>query len=100
MLQGARNYREYNMGVYGIALPMINVWTSQPNTIDIVNELFTLTTQLVEAPANDSETASNRRKPRSQLPELASCLFQCFKERLDWLERLVGLLTSMPKFPS
>ena len=87
MLQGARSYREYNLGVYGIVLPIINAWTSQLSVIDIVNELFDLATQLVETPASDPETNNTKRLPKSQLPELASCLFKCFQERLDWLER-------------
>ena len=76
------------MGVYGIALPIIDAWTSQPDVINIVNELFNMTAQLVEAPSGDAETASTKRQPRSQLPELASCLFKCLQERLDWLARL------------
>ncbi|KAI0331109.1 hypothetical protein GY45DRAFT_1322812 [Cubamyces sp. BRFM 1775] len=85
ILQSARNYREYNLGVYGIVLPMIDPWTSQSVTINIVVELFHVTTQLVEAPSGDSDTADSKKVPRSQLPELASCLFRCIQERLDWL---------------
>ncbi|KAI0807541.1 hypothetical protein C8Q74DRAFT_1213431 [Fomes fomentarius] len=85
ILQSAFNYREYNLGVYGISLPMINPWTSRMDVIDIVNELFNLTTALVEAPSGDSENASVKKLPKSQLPELASCLFKCIQERLDWL---------------
>ena len=66
---------------------MINPWTSQMNIIGIVNELFNLTTALVEAPSGDSNTANAKKLPRSQLPELASCLFRCIQERLDWLGR-------------
>ena len=42
------------MGVYGIALPIIDAWTSQPDVINIVNELFNMTAQLVEAPSGDA----------------------------------------------
>ncbi|KAI0362165.1 hypothetical protein OH77DRAFT_1515456 [Trametes cingulata] len=87
ILQSAHSYRAYNLGVYGITLPMIDPWTSQPEVIDIVNELFNSTTQLVEAPSGDSETAESKKVPREQLPELASCLFRCIQERLDWLGR-------------
>ena len=75
------------MGVYGIVLPMIDPWTSRSMTINIVVELFHVTTQLVEAPSGDSDTADSKKVPRSQLPELASCLFRCIQERLDWLAR-------------
>lgn len=64
---------------------MIDPWTSQLNVIDIVQELFCLTTQLVEAGNDDPEIAGAKRLPRSQLPELASTLFRCIQERLDWL---------------
>lgn len=66
---------------------MINPWTSRMDVIDIVNELFDLTTVLVEAPSGDSENASVKKLPKSQLPELASCLFKCIQERLYWLGR-------------
>ncbi|KAI0636924.1 Non-repetitive/WGA-negative nucleoporin C-terminal-domain-containing protein [Trametes polyzona] len=85
ILQSAQSYREYNLGVYGITLPMIDPWTSQPDIIDLVDELFNATTQLVEAPSGDSESAESKKVPRQQLPELAACLFQCIQERLDWL---------------
>ncbi|EJF65900.1 hypothetical protein DICSQDRAFT_49916 [Dichomitus squalens LYAD-421 SS1] len=88
ILQCAHNYRQFNLGVYGIGVnePMIDPWTSQPNVIDLVNELFLLTTQLVEAGAGDAEAASTKRLPRSQLSDLASTLFRCVQERLDWLD--------------
>ena len=64
---------------------MIDPWTSQPNVIDFVQELFRLTTQLAEGNNEDPETAGAKKIPRSQLPELASTLFRCIQERLDWL---------------
>lgn len=87
MLQSAHSYRVFNLGVYGIGVnePMIDPWTSQPNVIDFVQELFRLTTQLAEANNEDPETAGAKTIPRSQLPELASTLFRCIQERLDWL---------------
>ncbi|KAH9946079.1 uncharacterized protein BXZ73DRAFT_86275 [Epithele typhae] len=91
VLQGARSYREYNLGVYGITLPMIDVWTSQVQIIDIVNELFTVTTQFVEAPASDQESASAKKVPRSQMPDLAACLLKCFQERLECLQSVALL---------
>ncbi|KAI0748169.1 Non-repetitive/WGA-negative nucleoporin C-terminal-domain-containing protein [Daedaleopsis nitida] len=85
ILQSAYNYREFNLGVYGITLPMIDPWTSQPNVIAIVVELFNLTAAIVETPSGDPGTANIKRLPKSQLPELASCVFKCIQERLDWL---------------
>ncbi|KAI0780884.1 Non-repetitive/WGA-negative nucleoporin C-terminal-domain-containing protein [Trametes elegans] len=85
ILQSAHSYRQYNFGVYGIALPMIDPWTSQPDVIDIADELFSVTAQLVEAPSGDTESSQSKSVPRQQLPELASCLFQSIQERLDWL---------------
>ncbi|KAI0670336.1 Non-repetitive/WGA-negative nucleoporin C-terminal-domain-containing protein [Trametes maxima] len=85
ILQSAHSYREYNLGVYGVVLPMLDPWTSQPEIIDIVNEFFNVTAGLVEAPSGDSETADSKKVPRQQLPELASSLFRCIQERLEWL---------------
>ena len=65
---------------------MIDPWTSQPIVIDIVNELFLLSTQLTEAGANDQESSRTKKLPKSQLPDLASALFRCLQERLKWLE--------------
>ncbi|KAF8654069.1 hypothetical protein AX16_003602 [Volvariella volvacea WC 439] len=84
VLRSAFNYRAYNHGMYGIELPMIRPWTSQPGVIEVMLELFDATTTLAEAPAEDT---SNRRlrEPVSQLPDLAATLLQCIQERLDWL---------------
>ncbi|CDO69523.1 hypothetical protein BN946_scf184785.g28 [Trametes cinnabarina] len=92
ILQSARNYREYNLGVYGIFLPMLDPWTSQPTVIDIVSELFTVTTQIVEAPSGDSDSANSTQVPKSQLPELAACLFRPVAAEQAGSERARSLL--------
>jgi hypothetical protein len=84
VLKSALDYREYNLGVYGIELPMLGPWTSKPAVIDIVLGLFDNTTRFVES----SESGGDQNL-LAQLPELASILFACIQERLDWLERRV-----------
>ena len=83
-MKSALDYREYNLGVYGIELPMISPWSSKPVVIDIVLGLFDDTTRFVQSPAFDSTNDLFL-----QLPELASTLFACIQERLDWLGRCV-----------
>ncbi|KAG6814378.1 hypothetical protein H0H92_010964 [Tricholoma furcatifolium] len=80
-INSAFDYREYNLQVYGIELPMVRPWSSKPAVIDVVLSLFDATTKAVEA----SNLAKNDSKPSSQLPELAAVLFACIQERLDWL---------------
>lgn len=85
VLRSAFDYRAYNLKVYGIDLPMIFPWTSRPAVVDTVLALFDATTKAVESRYFDS---SNQGKlQQSQLPELAALLFECIKERLDWLSR-------------
>ncbi|KAF5381087.1 hypothetical protein D9615_003993 [Tricholomella constricta] len=84
VLSSAFDYREYNLGVYGIELPMIKPWSSRPAVIDLVLSLFYATTQAIDAPAHGS-AADGGSEPNSQLPDLAGTLFACIQERLDWL---------------
>lgn len=89
MLKAAIDYREYNLGVYGIELPMLKPWTSKNSVVEIVMGLFDTTTKLVQSPSADSETDRMSSEPNMQLPELASILFSCIHERLQWLGRYV-----------
>lgn len=75
------------MAVYGITLPLLNPWSSQPSVIEVLSELFSLTTKLVEIPVADPEVVKARAIPKGQLPELATWMFACIQERLDWLDR-------------
>ncbi|CCM02415.1 uncharacterized protein FIBRA_04513 [Fibroporia radiculosa] len=86
ILQSAISYRIYNSGVYGIELPLLDPWSSQPNIIEVVFELVIATTKVVETPSPDAESTQTRVQLREQLPELASTLFTCIQERLRWLE--------------
>jgi len=72
--------------VYGIVLPFFKPWTSKPDIINIALELFDATTTSIEA--SGSEMLSDRIsiEARAQLPELASILFACIGERLEWLK--------------
>ncbi|GBE81938.1 hypothetical protein SCP_0403120 [Sparassis crispa] len=86
VLQSAINYREFNMGVYGVERPLIDLWSSKPALIDIISELFDTTARLVESPSPDSAAAQAKSGPRGQLPQLATSLFASIQERLEWLE--------------
>ncbi|KAH8107113.1 Non-repetitive/WGA-negative nucleoporin C-terminal-domain-containing protein [Cristinia sonorae] len=86
ILQSAISYRHYNLGVYGITLPMIHPWTSSMRVINIVSELFDTTVKLVELPSADIEPARAKILAKEQLPELASTLFSCYHEQLQWLK--------------
>ncbi|OSX65290.1 hypothetical protein POSPLADRAFT_1054050 [Postia placenta MAD-698-R-SB12] len=86
ILKSAISYREYNMAVYGITLPLLDPWSSQPSVVEVLSELFSLTTKLVETPVADPEIVKARAVPKGQLPELATWMFACIQERLDWLD--------------
>ena len=64
---------------------MIQPWTSDPAVIDIISELFETTAKLVETPSSDAEPSASLRRMKEQLSELASLLFACFSEQLEWL---------------
>ncbi|KAG6874188.1 hypothetical protein C0995_003734 [Termitomyces sp. Mi166 len=83
-LNSAFDYREYNLQVYGIDLPMIRPWSSKPAVIDVVLGLFDATTKAIEAPSS-GHRAKTDSEPGTQLPDLAAVLFTCIQERLDWL---------------
>ena len=85
--QSAFDYRDYNLGVYGVRLPMLNPWTSQPAVIDAILSLFNTTARAIESPSTRQHVSNGRSEPGSQLPDLAASLFACMEERLDWLGR-------------
>ncbi|TCD68905.1 hypothetical protein EIP91_009455 [Steccherinum ochraceum] len=90
ILQSAISYRHYNLGVYGIELPMIRPWTSSARVISIVSELFNTTVKWVELPTADIDPARAKILAKEQLPELASTLFSCYHEQLEWLNSSVA----------
>ncbi|KAJ7940617.1 Non-repetitive/WGA-negative nucleoporin C-terminal-domain-containing protein [Mycena leptocephala] len=85
VLTSALEYREYNLGVYGILLPMIDPWTSSPAIIDVILGLFESTTKVLDSSTRAGVALERNTYANSQLPELASILFACIQERLDWL---------------
>ncbi|KAK0500496.1 hypothetical protein EDD18DRAFT_1307884 [Armillaria luteobubalina] len=87
LILSAFDYREYNLGVYGIDLPMINPWTSDINVIDVVRGLFDTATNLVESVTASAGHAIRDDETAEQLPELAAILFACMQERVDYLSR-------------
>lgn len=86
ILQSALDYRNYNQGVYGIELPLIEPWTGQPAIIDVVSDLFDMTAKLVESQATETGPDASKAQAKAQLPELGMTLFACYSEWLQWLE--------------
>jgi len=85
--QSAFDYRDYNLGVYGVRLPMLNPWTSRPAVLDAILSLFNATARATESPSTRHHVSNRQSEPGSQLPDLAAGLFACMQERLDWLGR-------------
>ncbi|EMD38365.1 hypothetical protein CERSUDRAFT_113529 [Gelatoporia subvermispora B] len=86
ILDSALSYRQYNAGVYGVELPMIDPWSSQPDVIEHLGYLFDVTEILVQSPSEDADTNGVLEAVKAQLPKLASILIGSVRERLDWLE--------------
>ncbi|KAH7889197.1 hypothetical protein F5I97DRAFT_483446 [Phlebopus sp. FC_14] len=85
-LQAAVAYRAYNLGVYGVELPMLRPWTSRPAMIDAVLKLVEAVTRIATEGGGASASANgNTKELVGMLPELATLLFACIQERLDWL---------------
>ncbi|KAJ7685205.1 hypothetical protein DFH06DRAFT_34186 [Mycena polygramma] len=85
VLNAAMEYREYNLGVYGILLPMVDPWTSSPAIIDVIVGLFESTNKILESSLRAGVVIERSSHANNQLPELATVLFACVQERLDWL---------------
>lgn len=67
---------------------MIKPWTSRPAVIDAILNLVDSVTKV----ATDSGGNSTGKDVVDMLPELATLLFACVQERLDWLARQVPLV--------
>ncbi|KAJ8078829.1 hypothetical protein PM082_013112 [Marasmius tenuissimus] len=80
VLNSAFRHREDHLGLYDIQLPVIKPWTSEQEIIDGVLALFDTSTRVVES--------SPERGPvgPTDLSELATVLFICIQERLEWLD--------------
>ena len=68
--------------------PIVKPWTSKPEVINVVLELFDATTTYVQH-LGESPDEHKSREPNSQLPDLASALFASVHERMSWLQRHV-----------
>ena len=70
---------------------MHDPWTAQTRTINQVVELFELTTAVVHAhKTGGSVDAVTEGMIKMQMAELASVLFKCCYDRLEWLKRCAG----------
>ncbi|KAI9509614.1 Non-repetitive/WGA-negative nucleoporin C-terminal-domain-containing protein [Russula earlei] len=89
ILDSAFEYRDYNAAVYGVEAPFVKPWTSKPEVINVVLELFDATTTYIQN-LGVSPDEHKSREPNSQLPHLASTLFACVHERMSWLQSAVA----------
>lgn len=62
---------------------MIKPWTSRPAVIDAILNLVDAVTKV----ARDNGSNNTTKDVVDMLPELATQLFVCVQERLDWLAR-------------
>jgi nuclear pore complex protein Nup133 len=89
-LTSAIEHRKYNLSLYGVDLPVYDPWTAQMRTINQVEELFGLTIDVVQAHKTSGSTDPvTEGMIRMQMAELASVLFKCYYDRLEWLKRFV-----------
>lgn len=91
ILSSATEHRKYNLSLYGVELPVYDPWTAQMRTINQVIDLFELTTNIVHAhKTNGSVDAVTEGMIKMQMVELASVLFKCCYDRLEWLKRFAA----------
>lgn len=87
-MTSATEHRKYNLDLYGVELPVYDPWTAQTRTINQVVNLFELTTTVVHAhKTSGSVDAVTEGMIKLQMAELASVLFKCCYDRLEWLKR-------------
>ncbi|PPR00501.1 hypothetical protein CVT24_005524 [Panaeolus cyanescens] len=88
VLQCAFQYRAYNLGVYGIDLPMLKPWSSRSYVVDSVLSILDLATKTLDSTSNIGRTAEQKQGDDilTQLPALAAVFFECVKERIASLE--------------
>ncbi|KAF8478553.1 Non-repetitive/WGA-negative nucleoporin C-terminal-domain-containing protein [Russula ochroleuca] len=89
ILNSAFEYRDYNAGVYGVEPPFVKPWTSKPEVINVILELFDATTTYVQH-LGEAPDEHKAREPNSQFPDLASALFASVHERMNWLQSAVA----------
>lgn len=87
IIQSAWDYRAVNSGVYGIVLPFLRPWTSEPPITDILMELFDATAKFLDQSETEGSRQIASHETINQLAQLATVVFGCFQERLEWLER-------------
>lgn len=88
ILTSAIEHRKYNLSLYGVELPVYDPWTAQMRTINQVTELFEVTKAVVHAHrTSGSVDTIAEGMIKTQVAELASVLFRCCYDRLEWLKR-------------
>ncbi|TFK55057.1 hypothetical protein OE88DRAFT_1674600 [Heliocybe sulcata] len=92
IIDSGMHFRRNYGAKYGIQEPMYNPWTSAPPMIDIVFELFNMTTKIIETPTVETGTAAQyvKEELKKQIPDIGGLVFGCMTERLDWLKSPVA----------
>ncbi|CAE6392599.1 unnamed protein product [Rhizoctonia solani] len=90
-------FRQQSLGFYGLeeALPSLVPWTSEPEVLETMQELFTYTGRMLGDRTRDLgntlKTVPAERdiqnELKSQLQDLAKYLFASYSERLEYLQR-------------
>ena len=88
ILASAIEHRKYNLSLYGVELPVADPWTAQTRMINQVADLFDLTADVIhDYSTSGSVDTITEGMVKMQVVELASVLFKCYYDRLEWLKR-------------
>uniref|UniRef100_A0A0W0FLK8 Uncharacterized protein n=1 Tax=Moniliophthora roreri TaxID=221103 RepID=A0A0W0FLK8_MONRR len=79
VLNAGLQHRVYSTALYGIELPMIRPWSSEQAIIDGILALFDTSTRVIESAPEQAVVTT------ADLSNLATVLFSCVQERLQWL---------------
>jgi hypothetical protein len=85
----ARFWRRDNAEKYQVQPPLTKAWTSRPAILQVLNDLFNTTHELLIKPELPDEI---RNEHLIHLTELATLIFASYHERLEYLNRSVGTI--------
>ena len=93
VLRSAWNYRHINTGSYGVIPPLSKPWTSLPPILDLLIFLHEETAALLDTDTSNSQ--QNTHLLKDHLSQLTAAAFNCFQERLNYLNRYVLIIQSL-----
>ncbi|KAI0035097.1 hypothetical protein K488DRAFT_44136 [Vararia minispora EC-137] len=83
ILDCALEYREYNKGVYGLELPLLDPWTSGDHIMNALLKVYESNLHFVSGASDYGSDTDIELK--SRLPNFAAVIFACFTERIGYL---------------